>query len=57
MVLVISVVISIVSIHFDQGSRTALKSAAGRGHHECLLILLAHGAEVNKAVKVRACPY
>jgi hypothetical protein len=52
MVLVISVVISSVSIHFDQGSRTALMSAAGGGHHECLLILLAHGAEVDKVDKV-----
>jgi hypothetical protein len=26
--------------------------AAYRGHHKCLLILLAHGAEVNKSKEV-----
>jgi hypothetical protein len=31
---------------------TALMMAAREGHHECLSILLAHGAEVNKAAAV-----
>ena len=33
--------------------------AANKGHHECLSILLAHGAEVDKAnhvSAVNACP-
>ena len=33
----------------DQNGLTALIIAAQKGHHECLSILLAHGAEVNKA--------
>ena len=28
--------------------------AAAEGHHECLSVLLAHGADVNKAAKVSA---
>ena len=36
----------------DQDGSTALMDAAGRGRHECLLILLAHGAKVNKADEV-----
>ena len=36
----------------DQLGSTALMMAAHQGHHECLSILLAHGAEVNKAAAV-----
>ena len=36
----------------DQDGCTALMKAAGRGHHECLSILLAHGATVNKVDEV-----
>ena len=32
-----------------QNGLTALMIAALKGHHECLSILLAHGAEVDKA--------
>ena len=39
---------------FDQDGNTALMIAAQGGHHECLSILLAHGADVNKAGRVSA---
>ncbi len=39
---------------FNQDGSTALMIAAERGHHECLPILLAHGAEVEKARAVSA---
>ena len=32
----------------------SLMIAAGNGHHECLSILLAHGAEVDKANEVES---
>ena len=38
----------------DQNGLTALMIAGLRGHHECLCILLAHGAEVDKSSEVRA---
>ena len=47
--------IGFAGIGWFQGYR-ALTSAAGGGHRECLLILLAHGAEADKA-DVSACPY
>ena len=37
-----------------QGGHTALMIAAEAGHHECLSILLAHGAEVDKIDEARA---
>ena len=39
---------------FDQDGFTALMIAARYGHHECLSILLAHGAEVDKVARVSA---
>ena len=33
----------------DQGGHTSLMIAAANGHHECLSILLAHDAAVDKA--------
>jgi hypothetical protein len=36
----------------DQNGEVALILAAREGHHECISILLAHGAEVNKAEEV-----
>ncbi len=39
-------------LYIDQNGLTALLLAAGRGHRECLSILLAHGAEVDKAEEV-----
>ena len=39
---------------FDQDGFTALMIAARNGNHECLSILLAHGAEVDKAARVSA---
>ena len=37
---------------FDQGGKTALMIAAYYGYHECLSVLLAHGAAVDKANEV-----
>ena len=39
---------------FDQNGYTALVIAALNGNHECLSILLEHGAEVDKANRVSA---
>ena len=36
----------------EQGGETALMGAAHNGHHECLSILVANGADVNMASKV-----
>ncbi len=41
-----------ICLSIDQNKLTALKIAAQEGHHECLSILLAHGAEVDKAEAV-----
>ena len=38
----------VISIDMYQDGVTALMLAAQEGHHECLSILLAHGAEVDK---------
>ena len=40
-------------LHNEQDG-AALLVAAEKGHHECLSILLAHGAEVDKADRVSA---
>ena len=34
---------------FDQRGSTALMIAASFGHEECLSVLIAHGADANKA--------
>ena len=39
-------------LFIDQDGFTALMIAVQEGHHECLSILLAHGADVNKATAV-----
>ena len=39
---------------FDQNGCSAFLIAAEEGHHECLSILLEHGAEVDKANRVSA---
>ena len=41
-----------IGLCIDQNGLTALILAAHKGCHECLSILLAHGAEVNKAAAV-----
>ena len=38
-----------------QNGFTALMFTANQGHQECLLILLAHGAEVDTATGVSVC--
>ena len=35
-------------LYIDQNGSTALVSAAETGHHECLSILLSHGAKVDQ---------
>ena len=37
----------------EQGGETALMAAAHNGHHECISILVANGADVNMASKVQ----
>ena len=39
----------VISVGMHQFGFTALMIAAKGGHHECLSILLDHGAEVDKA--------
>jgi hypothetical protein len=39
-------------VYIDQDEHTALMIAARKGLHDCLSILLAHGAEVDKATTV-----
>ena len=36
----------------EQGGETALMAAAENGHHACISILVANGADVNMASKV-----
>ena len=36
------------SVYIKQDGYSALMIAAAKGHHECLSILLAHGAEVDR---------
>ena len=51
---------SIYVVCIDQDGRTALILAANKGHHECLSLLLARGAEVDKSVGVSiviGCPW
>ena len=47
-------VVTIVECYLDQDGWTALMIVAQEGHHECLSILLVHGAEINKAMNVSA---
>ena len=44
----------IYAVCIDQDGRTALILAANKGHHECLSLLLARGAEVDRSVGVSA---
>ena len=48
-----SIIVITISV-FDQDGNTALMIAAQEGHHECLSILLTHGAKVDKADEVGA---
>ena len=41
-------------LYIRQDGCTAVMIATVKGQHECLSILLAHGAEVDKAIKVSA---
>ena len=41
-------------ISADQDGFRSLMIVAANGHHECLSILLAHGAEVDKTTAVSA---
>ena len=42
----------VTSIDLYQDGATALIIAAEKGHHECLSILLAHGADINRTTGV-----
>ena len=42
------------SVFIEQDGYSALIIAGANGHHECLSILLTHGAEVDKANRVSA---
>jgi ankyrin repeat protein len=43
----------VISCLFNQDGSTALMIATQGGHQQCLLILLAHGADVDKSDRVR----